>query len=230
MLDSKGVSVAAAETKEAKGVEFTLPRAGTYFAYARELGVGGLGGKFSEPLKLQFLGLAPGQKGPEREVFLLNPRERVVLAGTEGLEMRYGKAKDYVPAPSSIGLSSNKLVRVTFRDPQRPQHTVVLRLAPLVLDAKVYFDSPRAKWPGDPVGARVALKSGLGELIPLEDQMQIVTHVNMTRIRPRWKMTERGLVAKIPSQKGEGPWVVRVEVKDKNGSTIVRNHLEVVAR
>lgn len=230
VLDDRGVTVAAAESKEAKGVEFTLPQAGTYFAYARELGVGGLEGSVSEALKLQFLGLAPGQKGPERGVFLLNPGERVTLVGIEGLEMRYGKSKDYVPATSSLGLSSDEPVRVAFRDPDRPARAVVLRFAPRVQDAQIHFDSPRAVWPGSAVGVRVALKSGLGDLIPLSDKMQIVTHVNMTRITPRWTMTKRGLVTKVPSQKGEGPWVIRVEVKDKNGRTIVRNHLEIVSR
>lgn len=230
VVDSQGQRVAETETRAARGVEFTLPGPGRYFVYARELGPGGIEGRLSKALKLQILGLAPGQKLPENGTFLLDRGERVALAGTEDLEIRYGASSIFVPAPPTIGLSRQEVTKVEFRDPKDPATTTILQLAPRVLETKIQFDSPRASWPGKSVGIRVVLKDGLGRMMDLEHELRISTQVNMTKISPQWTMTKKGLLAKIPSQPGKGPWVIRVKILDKNGLAIAREHLEVAPR
>jgi hypothetical protein len=229
-MDSEGRKVVETETKKASGVEFTLPGAGTYFVYGRKLGPGGIGGPVSRPLKLQFLGLGARQKEPTRGVFLLERGERVSLVGFEGLEMRYGKSTEFLPASPTIGLSRQRPTRVEFRDPADRKNTVTVRLAPRIMKPRIDFDSPRALWPGKPVGVRVQLRDGTGRIRDLEGELRIVTRVNMTRISPKWTMTEAGLATKISAQEGKGPWVIRINVLDRRGRSIARQHLEVAPR
>lgn len=207
-----------------------LPRAGTYFAVAQSIGEGGIFGKTSEPVRIQALGLAPGQPGPEGGLFLLGKGERVRLAGTDGLEMRYGTSSNFLPAVSSIGLPRETTVAVEFRDPAEPDSRVSLTLAPRVVKSEIDLSPSGARWPGAPVHMRVGLWDGAGRLLKRGEEMDLRVTVNSAPADVAWRRTERGYFAQLEKQGGAGPWVVRVQVFDKKGRTLARDFLEVATK
>lgn len=211
-------------------LEVTIPRAGTYFAVARAIGKSGIEGEMSDPVRIQVLGLAQGQSPPVGGVFLLDRGERVRLAGTDGLEVRYGISPTYVPASPTIGLPQNRATEVEFRKPGDPSAKVAFRLAPRVMKTLIELGPSGASWPGTPVKMRVGLWDGAGKLLSKGDDMDVLVTVNARRVPVAWRETTDGLKAELGKQAGAGPWVIRVNVQDKRGRTLARDFLEVAAK
>lgn len=206
-----------------------VPHAGLYYAVARPLGKGDIEGPLSAPVKIQVLGLAPGQRAPQDGVFLLGHEERVHLAGTDGLEVRYGNSPTYLPASSSVGLSQRQKTIVEFRNPHATDQRVVLTLAPRISRKEIELGPAQARWPGAPVQMRIGLWDGAGNLLRPGDDVEVRVTVNALDIPMSWKKASEGYIGQVPKQAGEGPWVVRVNVLDDQGHLIARDFLEVAA-
>ncbi len=231
VVDSHGQAMGPAVRYEpGEKIGLSLPQAGIYFALARELGEGDLEGPLSSPLQIQVLGLAQGQRAPEEGVFLLDRGERVRLAGTHGLEVRYGSSPEYVPAHSSVGLSQQRVTRVEFRDPKSPSHNAVIVLAPRIMRTEIDLGPAGARWPGKPLLVRVGVWNGAGRLIKGVDEVDVRVTVNSRKVRVNWQGTDQGLTASLAKQEGSGPWVVRVNVYDRSGRPIAREFLEVASK
>jgi len=230
VLDEAGRAVFAGGDVLPGQANVSLPRAGTFRVHARQLGPGGIESPMSEPVEVQVLGLAPGQTPPENGVFYLDRGERVRLAGTEGLEVRYGKSPEFYPAGASLGLSQRRATSVEFRHPQFPKQRARLRLAPRISNTKLFMGPAKATWPGAPLKLRVDVRNGAGRLLELGNHQKVTVTVNSRKMSLRWKKTKRGLVASLPAQKGPGPWVVRMSVEDRKGRTLARDFLEVAKR
>lgn len=230
VVDELGAEVVAPRRYEAGvPIEVEVPHAGVYYAVARSIGEGGIEGPLSSPTKIQVLGLAAGQRAPVNGVFLVGSEERVRLAGTEGLEVRYGNSPTYLPASNSVGLSQSQKTLVEFRNPEDTEQRVLLTLAPRFQRKEIELGPKEARWPGDPVKMRIGMWDGAGNLIRPGDGVDVRVTVNSGDVPVSWKPTSGGYVAQIPRQQGEGPWVVRVNVKDEKGHTIARDFLEVTA-
>ena len=228
LTDTCGAPVKPAVRRESGAkLSVSVPRAGIYYAFARRLGESDMEGPLSEPVRIQVLGLAEGQAPPVNEVFFLDHGERVRLAGTEGLEVRYGSSPHYAPAPSSIGLSRAKVTRVEFRDPKAKNNSAVVVLAPRVQRAEIEIGPAGAKWPGKPVTLRVGLWDGVGRLMTKKGDLDVRVTVNSKTVPVAWRDSEQGLLAQIAPQKGPGPWIVRVNVYDRAGKRLARDILEV---
>lgn len=231
VVDQRGDPVTSPSEVPGSGkLSVEVPRAGTYYAVARELGEAQVAGPLSEPVKIQVLGLAEGEREPIEGVFLLEHGERLRLAGTDGLEVRYDSSPLYVPAASSFGLSQPKETRVEFRNPLEPEQKVVLRLAPKILKKELELGPAGARWPGAPVKVRVGFWDGAGKLLRDGQDLDVRITVNSALVKVDWKVTAEGLVASLNKQTGQGPWVVRVNVLDRHGRTIARDFLEVASQ
>lgn len=231
VVDESGTVIAPPRRYEpGAALSVEVPRAGIYYAVARPLGQGDIEGPLSVPARIQVLGLASGQRAPQNGVFLLSREERVRLAGTEGLEVRYGNSPTYLPASNSVGLSQDQKTVVEFRNPQVTDQRVILTLAPRIMRKEIEIGPAEARWPGVPVQMRVGLWNGAGELLRPGDDVQVKVTVNSDDIPITWKTASDGYIGQIPKQGGSGPWIVRVSVFDDRGRTIVRDFLEVASR
>lgn len=230
VVDEQGAEIIAPRRYE-PGAEIAVgvPHAGIYYAVARSLGAGDIEGPLSSATKIQVLGLAPGQEPPQNGVFLLGNEERVRLAGTEGLEVRYGNSPTYLPASRSVGLSQSQKTLVEFRNPKDVEQRVLLTLAPRYQRKEIELGPKEARWPGDSVKMRIGMWDGAGNLLRPGEGVDVRVTVNSGDVPVSWKSTNDGYVAQIPRQEGAGPWVVRVNVKDGRGHTIARDFLEVAA-
>lgn len=211
-------------------VKLFLPSAGTYYAVARRLGLGELEGQLSDPVPLRLLGLAEGQTLPKGGVFLLDQFERVKLRGTEGLEMRVGSSKVFVPATDSLGLAQGKPTVIEFRVPKAPDQRTQLRLAPKIGDITTSIGPPGLVWPGKPAQIKVSVRDGSGKLLDEKDGVRLAVSVNSQEIPMKFQRTETGLRAEVPAQSGAGPWVVRLQIYDEKSNVLARDFLEVVPR
>lgn len=231
VVDERGAAITKPRRHEpGTPLSVEVPNAGLYYAVARSLGKGDIEGPLSAPVKIQVLGLAPGQRAPVEGVFLLGHGERVRLAGTDGLEVRYGNSPTYLPASGSVGLSQRQKTVVEFRNPQATDQKVVLTLAPRISRKEIELGPAEARWPGAPVQMRIGLWDGAGNLLRPGDDVRVRVTVNAADIPMSWKTTSEGFVGQVPKQAGQGPWVVRVNVLDERGHTIAREFLEVASR
>jgi hypothetical protein len=200
---------------------------GSYAVSVHAVEASGLEGAESSPAPLRVVGadLPEGAKLVDGGI-LLPPNQRVRLHGTAGVEISYGKAPNFVPAPSTIGVIRNQPTLVRLRA-EGSKDELSLELAPRKLHANVQLGPARARWPRDEVTVSVRLTDGLGR--PLADDVGLTpsVFVNVTPVAVKWKRERNLLTARVPRGTEAGPWVVRVEVADDTGAVVGRDFLEV---
>lgn len=177
------------------------------------------------PLRVLPVTLPPGAFVDTSGVVRFPPAANIEFGRTEGIEMAYGHTGPFAPAPANIGLFRNQAYLVRLRaagtDGARE-----LWLMPRTTRATVHFGPQAPSWPGAPleIDVRVEDTSG-GEWVELEPLVTVGVEpvaVEFTRDGSRW----HGV---LPGRPGKGPWVVRVEVKDRSGMTLGRDFVEVAA-
>jgi hypothetical protein len=158
----------------------------------------------------------------------LGREQRLELLGGEGLEMSYGRASHFVAMPSSVGLDRGRATVVRFREPGGPEARI--RLEPIKGDAKVEIGPRFARWPADRVVAKVNLVDERGAPAKNEFHVDIEVTINAKKVDVHWDQQGNVLTAEIPAPVEQGPWVVRVLVRNRAGDVLTREFLEVTER
>jgi hypothetical protein len=201
---------------------------GSYAVSAHAIEASGLEGAESEtvPLRVVKAALPEGAKLTDGGI-LLPPAQRVRLLGTEGVQVSYGKAADFVGLPDDIGLIRGEPTLVRLRA-AGSKAELALRLSPRTVQADIKLGPARARWPQDTVSVSVRLTDARGR--PLGDDVTVkpIAYVNVTPVKVEWKREHNVLSAVIPQSAEPGPWVVRIEIKDDTGAVAGRDFLEVV--
>lgn len=201
---------------------------GVYEVRVRSVDRLGLQGAWSAPETVHVLGLElpPGAFIDSQQVIRLGPGQRVLLRGTEGLEMALGSPSFWVAAMPSLGLLRDALRRVYLRHPNDAS-VERLTLGPRQVQAKVHVLPREPRWPGEAIRIGVELLDSEGRPI---DGLRPVTHVTVG-LRPiamQWQRHGSVYWGTVPAQPGSGPWVVRIEVTDQFGVPAGRDFVEVV--
>lgn len=200
---------------------------GSYGVTAHAIETSGLEGAESEvvPVRIVSAELPNGAK-LTNDGILLPPNQRVRLRGTEGVEISYGRAPQFVPAPSTIGLIRGEPTVVRLRA-CGSREELSLTLAPSTVRAEVEIGPARAQWPRDPVQVTVRMTDSRGR--PLADDVMVkpAVFVNVTPVQVDFKRNGSVLTGTVPPVMESGPWVVRVEVPDSTGNVVGRNFLEI---
>jgi hypothetical protein len=200
---------------------------GSYGISAHATEASGLEGAESElvPLRVVSAQLPEGAKLTDTGV-LLAPSQRIRLLGIEGVEVSYGKAPQFIPAPNTIGLirGERTLVRLRARG---SKDELSLTLAPRTLRAEIQVGPARARWPHDRVAVTVRLTDSQGRPVDSDVEAKASVFVNVTPVKIDWKRERNLLSGVVPRGTGAGPWVVRVEVADDTGTVVGRNFLEI---
>lgn len=212
-------------TSETTTVELPSLPPGSYAVSVRAVERSGLESMDSAPQALRVVGaeLPPGAKLVGDRV-VLRPHQRVLLHGIEGVEISYGKAPQFVAAPSSVGLIRGEPTRVRLRAAGSTGE-LAFELEPHTIRADIQIGPSRARWPNDEISVSVRLTDGRGR--PLSAAVKPLVHVNVTPVTLDWKRQNNLLTTVVPRPAQGGPWVVRVEVQDDTGAVIGRDFLEV---
>lgn len=149
----------------------------------------------------------------------------IAFEHADAVQMSYGHADVFAPAPAALGLFRAQPFVVRFRAGDGvPQE---LWLAPRTTHATIAFGPRMPSWPGKAleIDVRVDGASAPSEVFDAVPSVTVgiepVT-VNFTRDGAR-------LHGVLPPRPGKGPWVVRVEVKDKRGMSLGRDFVEIAA-
>jgi hypothetical protein len=156
----------------------------------------------------------------------LPPGTKLSLGHTEGVEMTYGNAQAYIPAPAELELTRAEARVVRFKSGDEAGG-VTLLLSPRTAKADVEFGPRAPRWPGEMLAIRVRLSEPGGANAPtwIEARPKVTVGVDPVPV----EFTREGgwLTGALPAQPGPGPWVVRVEVADQHGFELGRDFVEV---
>lgn len=201
---------------------------GTYALVVAAVDKQGLVGSPSAPCALRVLGIETpeGASVSQDGAIILGRDQRVSLVGAEGVELSYGASSLFMGAPSQLGLAHGEPTTVRFRSIGSAAETV-LHLAPRGLHAAVDIGPRTAKWPIDHVTIQVDLYDTTGRPLPDESSIDATVTVNMTKVPVKWEHAGHALRATLSPGTPPGPWVVRAEIRDRNGDLLGRDFLEV---
>jgi hypothetical protein len=154
------------------------------------------------------------------------PGTKLSLEHIDGVEMTYGNAQSYVPAPAVLELQRAEPRVVRFKN-GADAAGVTLFLLPRSAKAEVEFGPSAPRWPGGALAIRVRLTEPGGVKAPTWIEARPKVSVGVDRIPLAFTLDGGWLTATLPAQPGPGPWVVRVEVADQHGFELGRDFVEV---
>jgi hypothetical protein len=157
------------------------------------------------------------------------PGRSVGISHGEGVEVTYGGAAHFIPAPKTLELMRSETRLVRFRAAGSTAESK-LWLVPRQVRASVEFGPSVPTWPKDRLEIRVRVEDSSkgNDASPIEVRPRVllgVEPVDVAFVRDGDSL--RGV---LPPQAGDGPWVVRVEVKDQAGTELGRDFVEIARR
>lgn len=206
---------------------FTALEPGSYELSSRALEASGIEGAESARALLRVVGAVPPSGARFIKDGVRMPRsQHVRLIGIDGVELAYGGSSEFIPATDTVGLVRGELTLVRFRA-QGSKQELSLLLAPRPLYAAVKIGPTRARWPHDSITVAVRLTDADGQ--PLQDDVRLdaKVSVNLKPVSMQWNREKNALRGIVPRVEEAGPWVVRVEVTDEDGTPIAHDFLEI---
>jgi hypothetical protein len=206
---------------------FTPVLPGAYEVSARSVDDEGIAGPWSAPERVRVVGvsLPPSGYVAGGDIFIGKGQD-VHFSNTDGLEMTYEGAGRYVPASQAVSLYRGETTVVSFRVPGSIYPTTA-RLRPRGLYANVVLGPRRAVWPTDSVQIAVELRNKEGEAIPSGVELKADVKLGIEPIEVEFTRSGNRLIGTVPPSDKQGPWVLRVEIKDQFGSLLGRDFLEI---
>jgi ferric-dicitrate binding protein FerR (iron transport regulator) len=207
----------------------------------RAVGAEGIVGEWSAPRASRVLrydvpaGAVVGRDG----ALVLADGSSVTLSDADGVEVAYENVTSLahpVDIPlywshlsGAIRLPDDAPMRIIhFRDPVLGGEARLV-LARRQLRANVDLLPHNARWPSDPIDARVVVFDPSGRIDGTGEAVTVETMVGLTPIQVGWTHSGSTWAARIPPQPTFGPSVLRVVVRDGHGSEIGRGFLEIDA-
>jgi hypothetical protein len=152
--------------------------------------------------------------------------QQVHLNQAQGLEMAYGSAALFGPAPESLGLPTGHPLSVRFRQPGTSDE-VSLILEPRTLKSTIQFEPKRPRWPGHAVKVTVRIFGPDGADLPDSVDVALDTSVNTRKIDAGWAHQGNTWITRIEQPPLAGPWILRVTASDQVGQVLAHDFIEI---
>lgn len=216
----------------------TEKKGGRYYARVRAVDEEGVVGAWSvaRPLRVLHALYPPGAFVAKDGAILLPEKGFIGLPEAQGLEAAVETLRPDQPrlplplvsirAPSELRLAEEGTRIYHLRDPELHAETQLV-LARRELRARIDMCPRRARWPEDTVNIRIVLEDPSGRLDPAKEQVTFETSVNTNPVDAEWRHSGNTWYARVRPRPPPGPWVVRVSVKNANGTELNRGFLEV---
>jgi hypothetical protein len=150
----------------------------------------------------------------------------VAFEHSDAVEMGFGNTDTFAPAPSALGLFRTQPFVVRFRAPGVGVARE-LWFSPRSTHATIAFGPRTPSWPGKALEIDVRVEGAAAPSEWAEAEPSVTVGVEPVAV----KFTRDGarMHGVLPAPRGKGPWVVRVEVKDKLGASLGRDFVEIAA-
>jgi hypothetical protein len=158
----------------------------------------------------------------------LERRQRIHFTDPKGLEVTYGTATAFTPAPRDIGLIGGAATLVRLRTPGETDE-LKLRLVPVEVHAGISLVTGAQGWPRQAGKLRIAFRDGQGRLLGRAPDTAVDVRVNRQPVKLQWQRRGGILEGTLPARGGWGPYSVGVRVNDKSGAEIAREVLQVAS-
>jgi hypothetical protein len=152
--------------------------------------------------------------------------QQVRLAEVQGLEMAYGSASLFSPAPESLSLPTGHPLSVRFREPGASDE-VTLLLEPRSIQGSIEFEPKGAHWPGQTVKVTVRIFGPDGSDVPDTVDVALSTSVNARPQDVSWAHEGHTWITRVEQPPLSGPWILRVTAKDQIGQILAHDFLEI---
>jgi hypothetical protein len=219
----------------------TLAATQRYFAHVRAVTNAGIVGAWSAPRAMRVLHfeLPPDGLVASDGTIVLAPGTSVRLQGAEGLEIAYENVDSLahrVAVPlywsrftGPLRAGEEMPIRlVHLRDPEAPAAgEASLALSRRELKARVSLSPSLARWPLDPVDARIDVVDPSGHVDVDRAGIVIEAMLDLTPLPVRWEHAGNRWTGHINPRLIADPSVLRVIVKDGLGAEIGRGFLEL---
>ncbi|HMJ15325.1 MAG TPA: fibronectin type III domain-containing protein [Polyangiaceae bacterium] len=156
----------------------------------------------------------------------LDRRQRIHFTDPKGLEVTYGKATAFVPAPRDVGLAGGAATLVRVRVPGE-RGELHLRLVPVEVHTGISLVTGAKGWPREAGKLRIAFRDGHGRLLARAPDTAVEVRVNRLPVKVQWQRRGGVMEGTLPARAGWGPYSVGVRVKDKFGQEIGREVLQI---
>ncbi len=200
---------------------------GKYDVTVQPLDECGIPGKISEPARIHVVGVDLSEGGYVDDTGIVRTLvgTKVRLTHSEDLFVGYPDVDTWVPFRSEVTLRRDQ--EMPFYLKSRDGQPTMFRAAPRDIEASVEIGPKNVRWPNQNVDMVVRVHRRGGESAPEWVQPEVKVMLGTRPLDVPWTRQGEELRGTIPSQPGQGPCVVRVEVVDQYGVVLGRNFLEV---
>jgi uncharacterized protein YaiE (UPF0345 family) len=212
---------------------------GRYWARVRAVGAEGIVGEWSTPRPLRVL----RYKLPERAfvardgAVVLPDGASLELSDHNGIQAAYENASRlarriqlplyWTGLTGPLRLTTEEPVRIVhLRDTELGGEASLL-LARRQLRAEVDLTPKNARWPTDPIDARIVVEDPSGRIDVANEPVTVEAMLDLTPLPVAWQRHANVWIGRIPPRPAMQPCVVRVVVKDDRGSEIGRGFVEI---
>ncbi|MGO9833427.1 MAG: hypothetical protein ACLP1X_04360 [Polyangiaceae bacterium] len=216
------------------------PQAGArYWAHVRAVGPVGIVGEWSTARAIRVVRyeLPDGAFVANDGAIVLPDHTSVTLSDTDGVEAAYENVTGvpsrfrvplyWAKVTGALRIADDATMRIVhLRDSSAGTETRLV-LARRQLRADVDLQPKSARWPLDPVDARVVVRDPSGRIDGSTEAVAIDTMLDLTPIAVAWQRRGATFVGRVTPQPIAGPSVVRVVVKDGKGTEIGRGFIEI---
>jgi hypothetical protein len=219
----------------------TTPRgaSGPRWVHVRAVGTEGIVGAWSAPRALRVIRykMPPDAFVARDGVIVLARGERLALQDAEGIEVASESVGDLAPRfavplywgrlGGPLPLAEDAPLRIVhLRDPVLGAEAQLV-LARRELRADVALAPTNARWPADPIDARVEVRDPSGRIDVSSENVTVETTLDLTPLGVHWQRVGNTWRGRIDPRLIGDPSVVRVVVRDSRGSEIGRGFVEL---
>lgn len=178
------------------------------------------------PIAVVGVALPGGAVVRPRDTVELAAEQQVRLTHAEGMTLTTASHRSGVAGSEPFGLDGLDRAAILIHPPGGGD-TATLTLVRRQPAVSVWVGPKLATWPDDPIQLQVSFVDDRGRPTPSSVESTVRVFVGVEQVEVQWDKQGSLWQARLPTMKGPGPWVVRLEVVDQYGVIIGRDFAEV---
>jgi hypothetical protein len=230
--DATGTLIAESDQKETTLHEL-LPMLspGNYQLVVRALDVNNMPGNLSAPLLVQVVGVdvPPGARLQPGGRIEISESQTIQFRNADGLSLKRANEHTLRPASEPIGIVNGNPTPLLIQGSDGSDACLVW-LLPKKSPVTAYVGPKWAVWPHESVDLEVRWTDASGRRLPDDVKPAVIVYVGLEAVDVKWNKNGDLWRAHLNPLPGQGPCVVRLEIRDEGGAILARDFVEVQRR